>query len=470
MDMSTELKRTDEQSHIVDLATSTSDNIMVEALAGTGKTTMCKMIYDALGTDTTYLVFNAANAKEAREERDWEAMTFNSCGSRAWSAAQGKTTVDMKKTFKLFNNIVGNVKPYHAQREMWDVYADVKAGVDMAKAIGYVPNGVPKVQSLASQTDLVNRLESIPDELTLKLIDQTLVASIKAAYAGSVDFNDQIYMPTLFGGSFIRNPLVLVDEWQDLNPINLAMLDRLAPERLVGVGDWHQGIYAFRGAQRDAIPYGIRHWNMTECTLSFSFRCPQAIVENARWHAPHYKWVKLGGTVTRPKGLPTIADGAAVICRNNAPLYKLAFQLLAAGRSVKVHGSDIGSRLLTIMRGFGDSTLSQSSVLYEIEKWYMKELAKESKTAADTAECMKIFANEGRDLGEILTYADAIMKTEGSIQLMTGHKSKGLEFDTVYFIEPQLIRRDEPQDLNLKYVIQTRSLNALVEVEPEDAS
>ncbi|MCL5460465.1 ATP-binding domain-containing protein, partial [Loigolactobacillus coryniformis] len=48
----------------------------------------------------------------------------------------------------------------------------------------------------------------------------------------------------------------------------------------------------------------------------------------------------------------------------------------------------------------------------------------------------------------------------GPIQLMTGHKSKGLEFDNVFILDKQLLR-EEGQDKNLLYVMQTRAKETL---------
>jgi ATP-dependent exoDNAse (exonuclease V) beta subunit len=44
---------------------------------------------------------------------------------------------------------------------------------------------------------------------------------------------------------------------------------------------------------------------------------------------------------------------------------------------------------------------------------------------------------------------------------LTVHKSKGLEFPTVFFLDPWLLS-DSEQDKNLKYVGITRSQNSLV--------
>ena len=59
---------------------------------------------------------------------------------------------------------------------------------------------------------------------------------------------------------------------------------------------------------------------------------------------------------------------------------------------------------------------------------------------------------------------------------MTGHKSKGLEFHTVFFLDPHLIRtnpeRNTPeqlkQELNLRFVIMTRAQDTLFFVRSED--
>jgi superfamily I DNA/RNA helicase len=74
-----------------------------------------------------------------------------------------------------------------------------------------------------------------------------LAINIEQAFRGIIDFDDQIYMPTLFGGSWPQFPLVMIDEAQDLSPINHAMLSKLVKHRLIAVGDPYQSIYGFRG-------------------------------------------------------------------------------------------------------------------------------------------------------------------------------------------------------------------------------
>jgi DNA helicase-2/ATP-dependent DNA helicase PcrA len=97
-------------------------------------------------------------------------------------------------------------------------------------------------------------------------------------------------MPTLFGGTFPRFPLVMVDEAQDLSPLNHAMLRKLVTARLIAVGDPYQSIYAFRGAMTSSMARLREEFNMHEMTLSVSFRCPRQVVRRAWFRVPFMKW------------------------------------------------------------------------------------------------------------------------------------------------------------------------------------
>ena len=301
------------------------------------------------------------------------------------------------------------------------------------------------------------------------MVDELLTASIKTAYAGNIDYNDQIYMPALFGGTFPQFPLVLVDEAQDLSPVNHRMLHKLVKNRTIAVGDPWQSIYGFRGAQQNGMHHLMKKFSMSRCDLSVSFRCPQAIVENARWRVPHFKWHREGGSVENLTTLSPMAipDSAVILCRNNAPLFRVGFHLLEAGRSVSIAGSDIGPKVLGTMKKLGDAEIPKSETLDLIEHWRERRLEAKSKGAGDIADCMRIFASYGNTLGQAISYAEHLFAQQGTIRLFTGHKAKGLEFPIVYHLDPWLIGDDE-QELNLRYVIQTRASENYYEINSKD--
>lgn len=472
------LNPTDEQVAILDQVRDSSDNLIINALAGTGKTSTLEMIQEVIDDDSKpvlYLCFNKRIATEAAEKfpSTTTVKTLNALGHGIWAQANSrKLAVDGKKTQTQLVELIRSA-PKTTQSVLWEVLWEVVEGVALAKALGYVPEGkFPTAKRLINRKDFHARLDETPDDLVAELIDEALLRSIKTAYEGYIDFNDQVYMPALFGGTFPRYPLVKVDEAQDLNPVNHAMLDKLAKRRFMAVGDPWQSIYGFRGAVQGGMAALKGRFKMTECDLSTSFRCPRAVVEAARWRVPQFKWIKDGGHVEVLKKLSSadISDSSAIICRNNAPLFKLALHLLMAKRSVSVAGSDIGPKIVAMMKKLGDSDMNRASLLSAIEDWLVERLAKaqSSSTALDLAECMRVFAHFGNTLGQAVNYAEHLFAQRGTIQLLTGHKAKGLEWDTVYHLDPWLIRDDHEQELNLRYVITTRAKDTLFEINSKD--
>jgi superfamily I DNA/RNA helicase len=476
------LKPTDEQLHILDLVRTSSAPLMINALAGTGKTSTLRMIDNQIAgkEGILYLVFNKRNQEEASEtDSDGNAKfnstttirTLNSQGHRMFAAQISKKLVlDGNKTTNLLRSAIGELHGPD-KTEAWESYSAIKDAVSRAKALGYIPDSkFPTGRRLIDGAGFFSSTDEILSDLARELVDRVLCESIQTAFRGNIDYNDQLYMPTLFGTSFPKFPIVLNDETQDNNPVQHEMLSRLTTHsRLIAVGDPWQSIYAFRGAVQDGMAQMKAKFEMVEADLSVSFRCPEAIVKAARWRVPHLKWSKPGGRagkILNPtlRGFP---DNAAIICRNNAPLFSLGLRLLAAKHNVSIAGSDIGPKIVGIMRKLGDESDSKVKVLEKIEAWRADKLEKQSTTADDTADCMRVFASFGETLGQALGYAEHLFKQQGGIQLLTGHKSKGLEWHTVYHMDPSLCG-DFDQDKNLRYVITTRSADTLYEFESKD--
>jgi len=479
---------TQEQQDILDADRSSSSNLMINALAGTGKSVTLKMLDRAYTKKEArlYLVFNARNALEAMSleqaqaerksipegmSRDPESRfqaittvkTFNGLGHGIWAKAIAHPiALDKNKSRTLWRELVEGLSRGDAS-DAWKCYQVVMDGMEKAKALGYVPLDVKRVTSLITRTDLHHAMDETPDEYAAELIDQLLRESIRRAYLGLIDFNDQIYMPALFGGPFPKFPRIMVDEYQDQSPVNHALLARLVKGRIIGVGDPHQNIYGFRGAKAGGMAQAVQTYSMTELPLSVSFRCPSEIVKAARWRVPHFEWFTEGGEVndyTERFSASAIVDDAAVICRNNAPLLRMAFRLISAGRSVQVVGSELGPRLVAILKKLGTDSTPRKDLIDAIEFWREQKLMANSKSANDLADCMRVFADHGNTLSSAVSYAEHLFAQQGTIRLLTGHKSKGLEFPNVYWLDPDLCDSRE-QDRNLAYVITTRSSNIL---------
>lgn len=482
------LAATDEQTTIIDAALRSRDNLLIDALAGAAKTTtlefICKYVQ---GIPILSLAFNKRIADEMskRLPSHVECKTLNALGHRVWAQATGRRLiVDTDKTANIVKELINEFKP--AERgDLFAFFGDVIKAVGWAKTLGYIPDGVYEHAKRLATTDefhshILNVVfEDDPPQKVFRLIRDTLIVSIKRSYDGVIDFSDQLYMPTLFGGTFPSFPLVLVDEAQDLSPLNHEMLRKLARTRLIAVGDPYQSIYAFRGAVSNGMDALQSTFAMRRLGLSVSFRCPKAVIRRAQRRVPHMKWPEWAkeGTVEylASWGAENIPDGAAIICRNNAPLLRIGFRLLAEKRGIKMLGSDIGPGMVKTLKKLGDLSMDRASVHKEINSWETLMLSKGRNVGAisDKAECLRVFADEADTLGGAVAFAEHIFKVAGPIQLMSGHKSKGLEYEIVFHLDPGLIRRgkdgeDGQQELNVEYVIETRAKEALYLINSED--
>ncbi len=86
-----------------------------------------------------------------------------------------------------------------------------------------------------------------------------------------------------------------------------------------------------------------------------------------------------------------------------------------------------------------------------------------------------MFAEQGSNLSAAIAYAERIFSSNGPIQLLSGHKAKGLEWDIVYHLDPWRIPskyaasdEEKEQELNVRYVIETRLKKELLLVNLAD--
>jgi superfamily I DNA/RNA helicase len=481
---------TPEQTAVIEFAKHEKRSLLVNALAGAAKTTtLCLAAAKLPLQPTLCCAFNKSIATEMgkRMPSHIQCATMNSLGHRVWGSAINKRlTLATDKTYDTVSSLSAKARP-EEKKVLSESFASLLRAARMAKAAGYIPPQFRTMgKSLVTQEDLVSafaaQIDVNPDGFFLDTLDRVLELSIAEAFDGRIDFDDQIYMSTLFGGAYPKFPIVMVDEAQDLSPLNHLTITKMVAGRLIAVGDPNQAIYGFRGAMADSMSALKEAFSMEELTLSTSFRCPKKVVERAQSFVPAFRypeWAKEGKVeVLQSWSADTIPESAAIICRNSAPLFRAAMKLIRAGRGIKLVGQDIGASLIKTLEKLGPPNMPQAELLAAIDAWEKTELAKahEARVAAimDRAECLRVFAEFGETLEAASAYAKHLFAASGSIQMMTGHKSKGLEFDVVFHLDPFLIPskwakvaaengNDEQlkQEKNLRYVIETRSKEAL---------
>jgi superfamily I DNA/RNA helicase len=305
-------------------------------------------------------------------------------------------------------------------------------------------------------------------------------------------------MPTLWGASFDKHNVVLVDEAQDLSPLQHKMLGKCLHGgsrggRLIAVGDPRQAIYAFRGASHNSMTELQEKFNLRTLPLTVSFRCPQDVVHEAARICEDFE-----PHPNAPQGLVstlqnyTAADfpfGAAVVCRMNAPLVRLGFRLIKSGIGVEMLGRDLGRGLKTLtnkLAGGKDADLDIGTFARKLDAWAESERRKAQdreqhdkvERINDKYESINILMDGCDNVSELRDAIDNLFsRNSGKITLSTIHRAKGLEWDVVYFLDahkcpnkritelanafPDEYADAYQQELNMRYVAITRAKRQL---------
>lgn len=454
-----------------------SSSLALDARAGCGKTTTQVMGAKKISPGLA-LAFNVKIKDElkARLPDSWEVLTTNGLGHRAWG----------KHTGKKLNVAVGKIIDWaKAEKCPGNLWADLRRLCDFARSSGYVPQGAPtpKYQEDLDLQDIAEDLElEVSDEL-LDWGDRALRASISSAWSGQIDFADQLYMPIIYGASFPRYGVVMIDEAQDLSKLQHLMVagSRAVNGRVLAAGDKHQAIYAFRGALAESFPELQRAFDMKILPLTASYRCPQAVVREAQAFVPDISAVDTApeGSVNgafdapiEPLSLSRLRERpSAILCRNNAPLISLCFKLIREGVGATILGRDVAVGLIAYLKKHQADSMAELMAKVREDSLLQIAVAKanENENKLDrlydrlaVVEALIEGVGPGASFSTLLTAIDDIFSHEaGRITLSTIHKAKGLEWPQVYILGPGLFRLSRGQDSNLAYVAVTRAQSSL---------
>lgn len=464
---------TDEQQAVISHVAS-GKSLMVKALAGSAKTTTLVHAAQALPhRDILALAFNAKIKEEleAKLPPGCTTKTLNGLGHGAWAKyTNRKLFVDTKKMNEL-------IRVKDLPWEMNNVIAH-------AKLNGLVPNGTPGKGFTADTEEtwafFMHSEEIEPNPFLIMTCRKVLQESIQEAFKGHIDFNDQIYMPICFGGFWPTPATVLVDEAQDLSPLNHEMLKKCAKKQLVVVGDPHQAIYAWRGADCNSMETLKNHFDLEEKHLTICFRCSKEVVKTAQRYAPEmqpFSGAKDGHVeFLKQWNLQDLPSKITFICRNNAPLIKCALRVALQGKRVTFIGDQrVKVKLTNLLKKVGHAHDSIEVLRAKLAEWYEDKMANEKlpnrirEMYHDNFTALIYVFEMSTSYTDVIRNIDLLFAYKNADYIFsTGHGSKGLEWPTVCFLEPGLIPSNfavTPEQLqqeeNLAYVITTRSQDKL---------
>lgn len=477
-----------EQNAIWDAIANTTDHIVVKALAGTGKSFTCRhaMAKAPRELKVLYLAFNKVIADEFGRgaPSHCEVKTINALGNRICKMSM-RTDIDGDK----LGRIVENVFPRANQNRA--------AGAVIERLVALCKSYLLDGMDMQLITDLANRHEIEIDADAaegLPLIPE-IINRCKTEL-GSIDFDDQVWLPVVLNLQTVKYDLIFVDEAQDLNPCQHAFILKLlrpATGRMVIIGDDHQAVYGWRGSDVDSIDnlakaLDVTGLPVTTLPLTVTRRCPRNVVREAQAYVPALQHLPNApdGTVERikdDKAFDLYTPGAMVVCRTNAPLLGVAFQLIRRQIKAIVRGRDIGQGLQTLIRQMRAADMAD--LMEKLEAWERREITKVAKTRRadaaiqriqDRAECIRALSEGCASITYLTGRIESIFANfesggapKNAVVLSSIHRAKGLEAETVFWLYPEIkcpTDQDwqKKQEINLRYVAVTRAKSRLVYV------
>lgn len=482
------------QTAIFDWVETGTGNAIVIAVAGSGKTTTgveAVRRVQAMRQSHIFLAFNKSIATEL-QARDVNGATFHSACMRVVMSAFRGATVEGRKLWQLCHENLSEEDHYLYASFIVDLVSKGKqAGIGCP---GMIDDTDLAWHSVVEHYGLELEHDDAKMERAVFLASKLLDASV--ADRTRIDFDDMLYLVVRFGLKMAQYDWVFVDELQDTNDLQLAIVQKMLKptSRFMGVGDPAQSIYGFRGANADAIERIKERLACKELPLTISYRCPTAVVEYARTWVSHIEAAPgaAEGKVTnlgRKWDPKTFVSTDLVLCRTTAPLITLAYRMLKDRLPVQVMGREIGAGLKALVRKLvgksGIHTYNMEEVLTKLEQWQAREVAvammKQNEAKAqgieDKAACIRCLADSlpesDRSVQALLDTIDDLFKDKTNcVRLGTIHKMKGLEGPRVFWLNRSAcpskwaqLEWEKGQERHLCYVAATRAQEEMVLIE-----
>jgi DNA helicase-2/ATP-dependent DNA helicase PcrA len=501
-------------------------HIVLEARAGCGKTfSVVEAAKRACESKIGFSAFNASIAKELKEKvpSNARAFTLHSLGYAAIRRAVSGATLD--EDGKKMTSIVESLAPRVQGKPDGALVKAVTAVAALCKAYLHDGAGNDDLESIIarhevdltpSEKEYSRREKERPDDEPLAKWRERIASQFKSSALGLVprvleeckkqsalvDFDDMIWLPVVLGLPVEEFDLLFIDESQDMNLCQQKLAFMACPRgRIVIVGDPRQSIYAFRGADTRSM---ARMTEQLEATgrgcktlpLTFTRRCPKSHVALAQQIVPDIEAMPEAPegvieNIAEVKLAERAAPGEMILCRTNAPLVGAALRLVRVGKKPLLRGRDLTAAIRALIKRmeaawgedpenaakvFNANELSKQVGTHKTRESLRLTLAGKSASIITTLqdECDIVMTLcEGCDT---LAQVDARIRSvfenkdeRGAVILSSVHGAKGLEAETVYLLKPELMPHpnatrpeDVEQEMNIKYVAQTRSKSRLV--------
>lgn len=282
---------------------------------------------------------------------------------------------------------------------------------------------------------------------------------------GRLKFTHDCYLKMAqLDGWRARQTTILLDEAQDTNECVSAMFKNMTGKRLMMVGDPNQAIYEWRGAKDAMDGFETEH----RLSLTGSYRFGPAIAEEANL------WLGALGTDLRLRGwkkresvvTQDVMEGTpdAILTRSNAGAIVAAMDQLEQGKRVAIvgGGNDI-ENLARAAQSLQRGERCDHPELVVFESWadvqrYCKEEPEDAGTLVPLVRAVDTHGPQA-----IMNMTRKLVKEDDAeVTVSTAHKAKGRQWGRVQiggdFPEPKEGEEPDKEELRLAYVAVTRGM------------
>lgn len=459
---------TDEQRKII-AAAKTGDNLVIQALAGTGKTTTLKLMAEALsGKHGTYVAFNKAIVAEAVTKfpsnvkcRTAHSLAFAGIGHQY----QDRLNKAQRLTFVQMANWMDAPKiGFKSKKTNHVLNSDQVARFVMFT----VRNFCKSVDAELNESHVeIPFLISLDRKQKKKFIDVVLPMAKKSwedicKTQGYLKFSHDYYLKMWqLSKPKIKGDFILFDEAQDADPVMLDVIESQDHAQTIYCGDQFQAIYEWRGAKNalESVDFDRTLW------LTQSFRFGDAIADEANDILTFLKApVKVVGFNSVKSSVAKLENPDAILCRTNAGVIQSVITELEKNRKVAVIGRT--EELIDFSEACGELQRGRRTghpELAPFESWAeVKDFAENYPEDAQEIKVMIDLVDKFGVTKLVAALKRVVEEPQADVVVSTAHKAKGREWKKVKLHGDYLHPVDmEDEDLRLAYVSVTRAMNVL---------
>lgn len=470
-------------------------NIIVEAMAGSGKTTVIVESLKYLPNNKSWLLtaFNTKNAEELRKRVNLpsspfvsvpkDIFTMHSFGLKCLGATFNKIEVEQNKCMNILEKMLKGDNQI-------DIRYNIQKAVSLCK--GHLASSKEDIDWVLDNHD-IDCLDMDRDEFISHIM---VTMDLCKRQPHIVDFEDMIWLPNVLQCKVPHYDNVFLDEYQDTSKAQFGLISQAvqpspkitkaglprkgakSPGRIIFCGDARQALYSWRGADARSFENLKSNFNASVFSLPVSYRCPIAVIEEAQKIVPDIKAAPDAiqgsvSTINYTEMYNLAKPGCFILSRTNAPMIKVCLSFIRKGVPANIQGRDVGLNLLNMIKN--SKTNSVDKFLAYLSKWEIKEIARLTRerkgieAAKDRAECLRALCDGVTSLKDVKDNINKLFADTddyGRVLCSTIHRAKGMERDNVFILKSTLFGTDLESD-NIRYVAITRSKKSLFFVEKD---